>query len=864
MVKAERPSPATLGQKALLRRYIPPSVIINSRHEVLHAFSRLAPFLEPPVGEATRNILKMAGKELRPVLRAAIHQAFSEGKPCSYERVWIEIDGVPRFINILVEPIREPPAAQDMAMVCFEPVSDPAANREDLPSSENELVHHLEDQLRVTTEQLHANLEESERGEEELKSSNEELMSMNEELQSAYEELETSKEELQALNEELVTVNSELQSKLEELSQANNDMQNLMHSSQVATIFLDKKLRIKRYTSQVAEIFNLIEGDIGRPIRHISSNIDYPELEEDAKRVVRDLQPVEREVRGPRQGDYLLRVLPYRTMEDVIEGVVLTFLDISERKERERSLTESEERFRLLADNISQFAWIADEEVRIQWFNKRWYDYTGTSFAEMKDWGWREVHHPDHIERVLEKVQRSFEQGEPWEDTFPLRGKDKQYRWYLSRAFPIRDENGAVTRWFGTNTDITELRKAEKALAEARDRAEAANRTKSQFLANISHEIRTPIAVTQGALDYLLDAGLEEEYRRVVDMARSASATLLRLIEDILDFAKIEAGTLRVVDEPFELRSWIEKAVEALSLQFEEKGLKVRVEVPAEVPGIVLSDPHRFHQILYNLLGNAIKFTEEGEISVQVKLQDETASGRNFLEVSVSDTGIGIPENKQEDLFETFTQADSSHSRYYGGAGLGLAICKGLVELMGGEIALESREEEGSTFRFRLPMNARDQGRKGNEENSTLSGGVGTDGAVRILLAEDDPLVAQMLTIMLRKLDWEVAIAKNGKECLERYQTGVFDVILMDIQMPEMDGYKAARAIREKENGEKPVPIIALTAHALDEAREKSIKSGMNGYLTKPVDRAQLIALVRSLLPPAEGREAIVESSSSE
>jgi CheY-like chemotaxis protein len=274
------------------------------------------------------------------------------------------------------------------------------------------------------------------------------------------------------------------------------------------------------------------------------------------------------------------------------------------------------------------------------------------------------------------------------------------------------------------------------------------------------------------------------------------------------------------------------------------------VDVSEEAPEIVAADPDRFCQVLNNLVGNAVKFTQEGEISVRVEPKKE-ASGQEFLEVSVSDTGIGIPEDKRAGLFENFVQADSSHSRRFGGAGLGLAISKGLVERMGGTIDLQSTEGKGSTFRFRLPMAAQGLKPKRKKEDQNPPESDSPEKPVRILLAEDDPMISEVLTIILRQAGWEVFTVENGRECVERFEAGRFDVILMDIQMPQMNGYEAARTIREKENGGNPIPIIALTAHALDEAREKSRKSGMNGYLTKPVDRDQLIAMVRSMLKAA-------------
>jgi PAS domain S-box-containing protein len=365
---------------------------------------------------------------------------------------------------------------------------------------------------------------------------------------------------------------------------------------------------------------------------------------------------------------------------------------------RAEALRQGEEMFRTLADNISQFAWMADETGGIFWFNKRWYDYTGTDLEQMKGWGWRKVHHPDHVERVVDKISRCFRNGEVWEDTFPLRGRDGGYRWFLSRAIPIKDESGRVLRWFGTNTDITEQRRTEDELKAATQAAEEASRAKSEFLANMSHEIRTPMTVFMAAIEHLLNIDRNPDRLKLLEMADKSAERLRALIEDILDFSRIEARRIELEEEPFELRACVLDALEMFALPAREKNLKLEADLAQDIPPIVVGDSDRLGQVLVNLLANAVKFTPQGEIGISVR----PVGG--FLEFSVADTGIGIPEAKRDRIFQSFSQVDSSFTRRYGGTGLGLAICKGLVELMGGEISFESREGEGSVFTFTIPL----------------------------------------------------------------------------------------------------------------------------------------------------------------
>jgi len=352
--ETREPTPGAIAEKYLVERYSPPCVIVNEKYEVLHISTSTKRYMEVPVGEPTRDILRMAREELRPALRAAIYKAFTEQKQVSFRGVKMAVDSGEAAVNVLVEPLAADPAYGKLVMVILEPVPSPAAppaspGGEVLPgdeSSKDMLIRQLEEQLRITHEQLQATSEQLETSNESFLSANEELMSINEEfqstneeLQSTNEELETSKEELQALNEELVTVNSELQGKVEELNQSNGDMENLFASSEIAAIFLDRGLIIKRFSPAMAAIFNLIPADIGRPFRHLAGTIDWPDLPRDAQSVLEKLVPVEREVTTLEDGrSLIMRVLPYRTSGGGIDGVVVTLIDISELKRAEEAI----------------------------------------------------------------------------------------------------------------------------------------------------------------------------------------------------------------------------------------------------------------------------------------------------------------------------------------------------------------------------------------------------------------------------------------------------------------------------------------------------------------------------------------------
>jgi PAS domain S-box-containing protein len=379
-----------------------------------------------------------------------------------------------------------------------------------------------------------------------------------------------------------------------------------------------------------------------------------------------------------------------------------------------------------------------------------------------------------------------------------------------------------------TLTDVTKGKLTEKTLKEAAGAAEDANRAKSEFLANMSHEIRTPMTVFLAALDHLLQIERNPEHRHLLEMADTSARRLRALIDEILDFSRIEARRVELAEEPFELRTCVREAVEMFALPAREKNLRLETEVSPDTPSIVVGDSCRLAQVLTNLIGNAVKFTHDGEVRVSVQHRG------NSLEFSVADTGIGIPEEKRHLLFQSFSQMDSSFHRQYGGSGLGLAISRGLVELMGGRIGLRSQEGEGSVFAFTIPLKAAES--RVSIPPEALPEVSPERMAARILLAEDEPMIRELITMLLARRGWQMETAETGREAVARWEKGAFDVVLMDLQMPEMDGLEATQAIRGREAaGGRRTCIIGLTAHARSEIREDCLQAGMDEVLTKPV-----------------------------
>lgn len=397
----------------------------------------------------------------------------------------------------------------------------------------------------------------------------------------------------------------------------------------------------------------------------------------------------------------------------------------------------------------------------------------------------------------------------------------------------IKDENGQPVKILGVIQDVTRYKIMFGELIKAKEEAEVANKTKSMFLANMSHEIRTPmngiIGMTQLALISEHSSEIDEYLKVVLTSANS----LLSIVNDILDYSKIEAEMLTLEKISFKLKNVIDDVVALFTINAKQKNIIIFQGYEPDVPEELIGDPIRLRQILSNLLGNAVKFTQKGKIKIFVS-KEEQEGNKVVLKFSVSDTGIGIAEDKLELLFKSFSQIDPSHTRKYGGTGLGLAISKNLIEMMEGQISVSSKEGEGSTFGFTAAFEVKDTLREENRHKGAVMNREDRFSDIKALVAEDDDTSRELICEMLRLKGLTAVKAKNGIEACELFKTEKPDIIFMDINMPEMDGYKATSIIRTMNKG-KNVPIIAVTAYALRGDREKCIEAGMDDYIKKPL-----------------------------
>jgi len=547
--------------------------------------------------------------------------------------------------------------------------------------------------------------------------------------------------------------------------------------------------------------------------------------------------------------------------------------DLTREKQAQETVRQSEERLAFALEATSEGLWDWDITTGHVFFSPTWIASLGYEPNDVQPHVsfWKSIVHPDDMPKVEAALNAHLEgRTAHYECENRLRAKSGEYRWNLDRGKVVkRDDDGTPLRMIGTDVDITADKRRRNELKQAKEAAEAANRAKSEFLANMSHEIRTPMTAILGFNDIILENTNEPEIKDAAQTVKENGEYLISLINDILDLSKIEAGMLdveRVRCSPHEI---LAEVASLMKVRATGKGLPLEVALEGLLPEVIESDPTRLRQILINIVGNAIKFTETGSIKIVARLLNETGEVPK-LQFDVIDTGIGIVESQIKKIFRPFSQSDSSTTRRFGGSGLGLAISKRLVELLGGTISISSTIGLGSTFSVTVQTGPLDGVRliASRPKSATDAAGKKDHASeelplknCRILLAEDGPDNQRLIRFILKKAGGDVTVADNGQIALDqataaREKDSPFDVILMDMQMPVLDGYAATRQLRD--TGHK-VPIIALTAHAMASDRQKCLDAGCDEYLTKPIDRKKLVEMVHDFAnAPDTEQEAVL------
>jgi PAS domain S-box-containing protein len=533
------------------------------------------------------------------------------------------------------------------------------------------------------------------------------------------------------------------------------------------------------------------------------------------------------------------------------------FKEVAEANEK---LSDNEKKYRNLVEQSTDWVWELDTAGNITYSNPRAAKLIGYRIGEIVSRQLYDFMEPEEAGKIRKLYSEFKDQPLPFfrfEHT--MLHKDGYPVIFEANGTPVTDERGALTGCRGISRDITERKKAEQMLKQSRDKVDQANRAKSDFLARMSHEVRNPMNIIIGANEILSSSGLNPDQKEWVEMSREAAASLLAMIDDILEFSTVEAGKLPLVQTRFNLYREVEKTLSSFSRQAGEKGLKLSSSLSGDLPEVVMGDTIRLQQVLVELLENAIKYADHGEVAISLEPADpesgigEKTAGSPFFRVkfSISDQGAGIAPGKLEQIFQSFSQVELAGKRKYEGAGLGLALSRKLVEQMGGSIGVESIENVGSTFYFTVPFLLPTGRRKAGElsssaETAEVSGngkvsGPETNG-LKVLLVEDKPMNQKLAAHILESGGHRVIIAKNGREAVKLHRDQHFDLILMDIHMPEMDGLQAASRIRDaEEHSGKHIPIIAMTAYAMQEDQNKCLLAGMDHYVTKPIDTDELL-----------------------
>lgn len=527
----------------------------------------------------------------------------------------------------------------------------------------------------------------------------------------------------------------------------------------------------------------------------------------------------------------------------------------------EQSLRESEDRFALAVEGANDGIFDWDLRTGKVFYSRAFFAMLGNDrgafTGTLEDF--REPVHPEDRVRVFQYIDRYLaREVSDYSSTFRMRNADGNYLWINSRGKAVFDPDGKAVRMVGANSDVTFLKEYQERLKEEKARAEAGSRAKSDFLAHMSHEIRTPLTAINGIAEILTrnNKNLDDKQKQLVRALGASTETLKDLVNDILDFSRIESGDLQLEDEVFRLGSVSQQVISIMALNATEKGIGFAFADEDVRFADFRGDALRLRQILINLVGNAIKFTEKGGVTIEATRVEQ--EGAPYLSIKVQDTGVGISPENQELIFDRFKQVDSSISRRYGGSGLGLSICRNLAQLMGGTLTVQSELGQGATFTLMLPwkapVTAADAVDEALELKKTNRAKALLSGESRVLLAEDYEGNVVVVSYMLGEMGCTCDVARNGAEALELWQKNHYDLILMDVQMPKMDGFATTTAIRalEVERHVPRTPIIGMTAHALIGDQPKCIEAGMDAYLPKPIVEADFRAEVLHYLNSAK------------
>lgn len=935
---------------ALLSDFMPPALLISERNELIHVFGNAGHFLQHRPGRATKDVMELLDSNLRMAVTGAIQQIRNKRKTSvTYRAIEVQTDGRSERVELMVRsvlPDRGPSTSFLVVIRSSEPIA-PVPSTEvaeerlsDFNRGTTDQMEAMEAELRYTRENLQATVEE-------LETSNEELQATNEELVASNEELQSTNEELHSVNEELYTVNAEHQRKIQELTTLTEDMDNVLNSTRVHTVFLDRELRIRKFTPLAAEIFGLLPQDLGRSFEGFAHRIRRESVNDDLRRVVQSGESIEAETQDLAGNWFLLRLLPYQTKQS-LDGVILTLIEFNRLKLAQQELARREFELRTITDHVPALISYVDQELRIRFVNRQFCDFfssserdlEGKTFFELfgpdvclplkplierglagesveiehrfapsgrasfwaivnatpdqegpkhpvkglficmnivtalKDveqrfdraisgttdgiWEWnietgkvyyspkfcellgfhgeqvefiksdvdRRIH-PDDLAAVHAAEQQLIRQGTSMDVEFRLECRDGSYRWFRGRAAAHRDASGRVAYASGSIHDIEDYRRLvqdKQHQVEQRD----------QFLAMLSHELRNPLGAVMNGCRLLERKALPPDALSVMSVVNRQLNQIASLLDDLLDIARITRGKVDLKRDVLDLRQTTSAAIESVQHLLDQRQQSLNVELPSE-PLVVLGDAIRLQQVIANLLSNASKYSPaNSRITVSLNRKNSQA------ELRVIDEGKGISPELIHRIFEPFEQLNNMSFSSDGGLGLGLTVAESLVKLHGGKIAAHSDGVgKGSQFQILLPV--ADGSIRPTVTNSTEEH---RKSPKKIVLIEDNEDGRKILHELLTDDGYLVTPAASGREGLDLILKSQPDAAIVDIGLPDIDGYSVARQIRTQPacNG---ILLIALTGFGQEEDKIAALKAGFDAHLTKPVSLAKLESLLQ-------------------
>lgn len=801
----------------LLEVYMPPAMLVTASRQLLQTFGGASRFIEPTDGRVSTDVADQLSPSLRIPFTTAVGKATRQSEIVDFDGIAFETDGVSNLLGITVRPFDDQNSDEPLFIVEFRldestRLALPTREKIDAERSSNEHIQTLERELAFARQTLNATIEE-------LQSANEEMQSTNEELVASNEELQSTNEELHSVNEELYTVNAEFQRKISELTEMTDDMDNLLNSTHVDTIFLDRELKVRKFTPDVAQKFNLMRQDIGRDFESFTYRLDDDNLADELKQVLRTERPFEREVRDRNSYVYLMRILPY-VSRGKVEGVVLTLIDITRLNEAQTKLAELSEIVEQSADAIFR----VDRDRIIRTWNtgaKRLYgrddEIIGTPLRNVLPASLR-----PSLDGIFANLVKTGEMQRIETHQISVDNKIIDVSVTLS---PVYGERGKMVAASVIARDVTDRLRADRKIQESIVR-------RDEFLAMLSHELRNPLGAIVNAARLLQgNKELATREQGASDVIVRQSEQMSRLLDDLLDVSRITLGKIELRKEVLDMTHVIEEAVRVMGPAFDDSGVDFKLELdPTELS--VEGDPARLQQAIVNLLRNAAKYTPPGgSVTMQA------FRGRDQVEIRIRDTGLGIAEEMQESIFEMFVQVHSSLERSQGGIGLGLTLVKAVVSMHDGEIEVFSEGHgKGSEFRISLPLSMASMAEHG-EDLPVIT-------ARTIVVVEDIPDARNMLRDLLIMQGYQVDSAGDGIEGLEMVREIKPDVSLIDIGLPKMDGYEVARQLR-LDPSTKDLFLVALTGYGQSSDREKVTAAGFDAHLVKPLHANALDEVLR-------------------